>query len=226
MFYIILLILLGLLFLVAEIVLLPGVSVGALLALVCDGSAIYLAFRYHDTPTGIAVVALVVVLSLVVTVLSLRAKTWQRFSLRQKIDSSSMPSPQTRVRTGERGVTVSRLSPMGRVEIGGELYEAKSLDAYVDPRTEVEVVGFENFSVIVKPVENQSPIPPTDHGFAIGHHRPYRICLAAGRLAGLLLHSRGAVVLGTGVGGPYQPAPADSDALAQGAPLDHRLLDD
>lgn len=91
MFYIILLIVLGLLFLVAEIVLLPGVSVGALLALVCDGSAIYLAFRYHDTPTGIVVVVLIVILSLVATILSLRAKTWQRFSLRQKIDSSSMP---------------------------------------------------------------------------------------------------------------------------------------
>ena len=89
------------------------------------------------------------------TILSLRAKTWQRFSLRQKIDSSSMPSPQTRLRVGERGVTLSRLSPMGRVEIGGELYEAKSLDAYVDPRTEVEVVGFENFSVIVKPIPKQ-----------------------------------------------------------------------
>ena len=153
MFYIILLIVLGLLFLVAEIVLLPGVSVGALLALVCDGSAIYLAFRYHDTPTGIVVVVLIV--TLVATILSLRAKTWQRFSLRQKIDSSSMPSPQTRLRVGERGVTLSRLSPMGRVEIGGELYEAKSLDAYVDPRTEVEVVGFENFSVIVKPIPKQ-----------------------------------------------------------------------
>ena len=152
MFYIILLIVLGLLFLVAEIVLLPGVSVGALLAMVYDGSAIYLAFRYHDTPTGIVVVVLIVILSLVATILSLRAKTWQRFSLRQKIDSSSMPSPQTRLRVGERGVTLSRLSPMGRVEIGGELYEAKSLDAYVDPRTEVEVVGFENFSVIVKPI--------------------------------------------------------------------------
>lgn len=111
MFYIILLIVLGLLFLVAEIVLLPGVSVGALLALVCDGSAIYLAFRYHDTPTGIVVVVLIVILSLVATILSLRAKTWQRFSLRQKIDSSSMPSPQTRLRVGERGVTLSRLSP-------------------------------------------------------------------------------------------------------------------
>ena len=84
MFYIILLIVLGLLFLVAEIVLLPGVSVGALLALVCDGSAIYLAFRYHDTPTGIVVVVLIVILSLVATILSLRAKTWQRFSLRHR----------------------------------------------------------------------------------------------------------------------------------------------
>ena len=38
MFYIILLIVLGLLFLVAELVLLPGVSIGAILALVCYGS--------------------------------------------------------------------------------------------------------------------------------------------------------------------------------------------
>lgn len=155
MFCIILLIVLGLLFLVAEIVLLPGVSVGALLAIVCDGSAVYLAFRYHETPTGIVVIVLIVVLSLAATVLSLRAKTWQRFSLRQKIDSSSMQPPQSRLHVGDRGVTVSRLSPMGRIEIGGELYEAKSLDAYVDPKTEVEVAGFENFSVIVKPIEKQ-----------------------------------------------------------------------
>ena len=39
---------------------------------------------------------------------------------------------------------------MGKIEVGGKIYEAKSLDAYVDPRREVEVVGFENFSVIVK----------------------------------------------------------------------------
>ena len=41
MWLIILLILLGVLFLVAELVLLPGVSLGALFALVCYGSAIY-----------------------------------------------------------------------------------------------------------------------------------------------------------------------------------------
>ena len=43
LFYIILLIFFGLLFLVAELVLLPGVTVGAALALLCDGCAIWLA---------------------------------------------------------------------------------------------------------------------------------------------------------------------------------------
>ena len=47
MWLIILLILLGVLFLVAELVLLPGVSLGALFALVCYGSAIYTADRHR-----------------------------------------------------------------------------------------------------------------------------------------------------------------------------------
>ena len=154
LFYIVLLIVLGLLFLVAELVLLPGVSVGALLALVCDGFAIWLGFRDFGTAGGAGVIGVFLVLSPRLTVVSLRGKTWQRFSLRQEIRSSSTPVlPSEELHAGDRGKTLSRLSPMGKVEIGGRIYEAKSLDAYVDPRREVEVVGFENFSVIVKPVK-------------------------------------------------------------------------
>ena len=149
MFYIVLLIVLGLLFLVAELVLLPGVSIGAILALVCYGSSIYLAFRDYGTVAGVVVILAILLLSLVATIISLRAKTWQRFSLKQRVDSSSMPS------TPDQGMTLSRLSPMGTVEVGGKVYEAKSLTAYVDPRREVEVVGFENFSVIVKTVKDR-----------------------------------------------------------------------
>ena len=92
MFYIVLLIFFGLLFLVAELVLLPGVSIGAILALVCYGSSIYLAFRDLGPVAGSVVVLVILVLSLIATVVSLRAKTWQRFSLKQKINSSSMPT--------------------------------------------------------------------------------------------------------------------------------------
>ncbi|MDE6374425.1 MAG: NfeD family protein [Alistipes sp.] len=153
MCYIVILVLLGVFFLLAELVFLPGVSVGAILSLVCYGSAIYLAFSGYGPLTGALVVVAVVLLSLAVTVVSLRAKTWQRLSLRQEIRSSSMPRPEEELRAGDRGTTLSRLSPMGKVEIGGRIYEAKSLDSYVDPRREVEVVGFENFSVIVKTID-------------------------------------------------------------------------
>lgn len=153
MFFIILLILFGVLFLLAEIVLLPGISIGGILALVCYGSSIYMAFRDYGPLTGALVTLTILLLSIVATVVSLRAKTWQRFSLKQQIVSSSMRTPEEdHVRVGDRGVTLSRLSPMGKIEIGGRIYEAKSLDRYVDPRCEIEVVGFENFNVIVRVV--------------------------------------------------------------------------
>ena len=154
MFYIVLLVFFGLLFLVAELVLLPGVSIGAVLALVCYGSSVYLAFRDFGPVTGTVVILVILVLSVIATVVSLRAKTWQRFSLKQEIRSSSMPViPAEELQVGDRGVTLSRLSPMGKVEIGGRTYEAKSQRAYVDQQPDVEVVGFENFSVIVKTIK-------------------------------------------------------------------------
>ena len=135
----------------AELVLLPGVSIGAILALVSYGGAIYIAFRDYGPFGGrnrrrrgsrpfvrgdcrFAAI-----------------QTWRRFSLKQKVDSSVMPEPvQQSVRVGDTGMTVSRLAPMGKVEIGGKIYEAKSMDSYIDPRREVEVVGFENFNIIVR----------------------------------------------------------------------------
>ncbi len=129
MFYIVLLVFFGLLFLVAELVLLPGVSIGALLSLVCYGSSIYLAFRDYGPLTGAVVVIAILVLSCIAIVISLRAKTWQRFSLKQEIHSSSMPEPDKELQIGARGTSVSRLSPMGKISIDGRIYEAKSRSA-------------------------------------------------------------------------------------------------
>ena len=66
-FYIILLLLLGALFLMAELVLLPGVTIGTILSLACYGGAIYLGFALYGTTVGIVVVAVVIVLALLTT---------------------------------------------------------------------------------------------------------------------------------------------------------------
>ena len=153
MWYLVLLVLLGLLFLLVELVLLPGVSVGALLTLVCYGSALYLAFTNFGTTVGLIVLAVILMLSIVAIIFSLRAKTWRRLSLNEEVASSSMPSPEQSLKIGDTGRALSRLAPMGKVEFAGQIFEAKSLDSYIDARSIVEVVGFENFNVIVKKTE-------------------------------------------------------------------------
>lgn len=147
-----LLVILGAFFLVAELVFLPGVVLGALLSLASYGAAIYFSFVKFGLVGGVATIFIALVLSLAVTVLSLRAKTWQRFALNDKMDGVGTQNPAPLVEVGQRGVSVSRLSPMGSVQIAGKHYEAKSLDAYIDPRCEVEVVGVENFTVLVKKI--------------------------------------------------------------------------
>lgn len=40
--------------------------------------------------------------------------------------------------------------------LNGKTYEAKSIDVYIDPHREVEVIGFDNFTVVVKPLSRSA----------------------------------------------------------------------
>ena len=149
---VIFLVLLGLFFLVAELVFLPGAALGVILSLASYAAATYFAFVRIGMVGGFVTLGIIIVLSLIATIISLRAKTWQRFALKNKVEGQSMQTPAEEVKIGDCGVTISRLSPMGKVLIGGKEYEAKSAEAYIDQRTEVTVIGFENFTIIVKSI--------------------------------------------------------------------------
>ena len=149
---VIFLVLLGLFFLVAELVFLPGAALGVILSLASYAAATYFAFVRIGMVGGFITLGIILLLSLIATIISLRAKTWQRFALKNKVEGQSMQTPAEEVKIGDCGVTISRLSPMVKVLIGGKEYEAKSAEAYIDQRTEVTVTGFENFTIIVKSI--------------------------------------------------------------------------
>ena len=150
MWLIITLIIVGILLLVAELVLLPGISVagiGAFLSLAV--AAVYGFFLY-------GILGGSVVLAVAAVVVSLRANTWQRLSLKSTIDATSTPTPeQNDIRIGQRGETLTRLAPMGKVQVGDVTVEAKSVDAYIDPRQVVEVIGYDNTAVVVRRIAAQ-----------------------------------------------------------------------
>ena len=153
MITIIILILLAMLFLVAELVLLPGVTLSGILSLICGGVAIYLGFLNFGPTIGWILVATEIVLMLLTIILSLRSNTWQRLALKQQVGSSASEPIEEQVALGTRGRTLSRLSPMGTVEIEGKIYEDKLLSGYVDPQCEVEVIGYENSHILVKRIQ-------------------------------------------------------------------------
>ncbi len=148
-----LLIVVGALMLVIELVLIPGLTIAAIGALGCYGGAAWIAWNNYGVRGLLVVVAIVIVLTVVATWFSLRAKTWHKFALGDKIESRSQEAPQRKVKVGDRGESLGRLAPMGTVVIDGHNYEAKTTGAFVDQRTEIEVIGFENFNIIVRPVK-------------------------------------------------------------------------
>lgn len=149
--WIIMLIALGVILFVAELVLLPGITIAAVGAFCCLVGAVTWAFVDWGPVTGFIILGIVLVVLLILMLLFLRPKTWNRVSLKTNINSQvDELGIEKRVEVGMQGTSLTRLAPMGKVDISGEIYEAKSLDCYIDPRSEIVVTGYDNNTLIVR----------------------------------------------------------------------------
>jgi membrane-bound ClpP family serine protease len=151
---IIFLILLGLLLFIIEFMLIPGITIAGIGGALCMIAGIILSFTNFGTGTGLAVLGGTALLLVVATVLMLRSGTWKKFMLKTTIDGKvdNIGKEEGKVKPGDRGVTVTRLVPGGKVLVNGEYFEAKSIDILIDPRQEIEVIRIEDNKVIVKPI--------------------------------------------------------------------------
>ena len=154
---IILLILLGIFLFGVEIFLLPGITVAGIGAFISCGISVYYSFVNYGNTAGFITLGVILVLSVATVVIGLRDKTWRKLTLKTNIDSQSHTDPAAdQIRIGDRGTAITRLAPAGKVMINGRNYEAKSTDTYIDQHSEIEVTGFDNFSVVVKRVAQPS----------------------------------------------------------------------
>jgi membrane-bound ClpP family serine protease len=153
---IIFLIFVGLLLFVIEFMLIPGVTIAGIGGAICLVTGIVMAFISFGTSTGMIVLGVTALVMVVTTVLMLRAKTWSKFMLKTAIDSKvdTVGSEEGKVKPGDRGTTVTRLAPGGKVLVNGEYFEAKSVDLLIDPKQEIEVIRIEDNKLIVKPINN------------------------------------------------------------------------
>lgn len=151
---IIFLIFVGMLLFIIEFMLIPGITIAGIGGAICLLSGIVFAFISFGTATGLMVLGATALVMVVLTVFMLKAGTWNKFMLKTTIDGKvdTVGAEEGKVKAGDRGVTVTRLAPGGKVLVNGEYFEAKSVDILIDPRQEIEVIRIDDNKLIVKPI--------------------------------------------------------------------------
>lgn len=149
-FWIILLIVLGTILFFAELVLLPGITIAAVGSFCALVAAASWAFIDYGLATGFAVLGIIIAIVVVMTIFFLRPKTWKKVTLHTEIRDTIDRPIEELCKIGDTAKVLTRLAPMGKVIIGGKVYEAKTMGQYVDEGGEAEVIGFDNQNVIVK----------------------------------------------------------------------------
>ncbi len=145
------LILVGIVLIIAEVLLIPGVGVAGILGLLSMGGSCWYAFYEFGNVTGGIVTGVTALVLVAFAVIVLRAKTWKRMTLDTAI-RSKVNQLNIELNVGDRGRTTTRLAPMGSVRFGSEVVEVKALEGIIDPDTDVEICMIDNERIFVNKV--------------------------------------------------------------------------
>lgn len=148
------LVMVGILFILIEFLLTPGIGIAGIVGLASFiGSCVY-AFMEMGTKAGTITTAVVAVIVVILLVWMLRGKSYKKLELNAEIDAKTNLEPEA-LSVGDKGKTITRLAPMGTVRFDKLSCEAKSEDnTILDPGTPVVISSIEDNKVIVKPINN------------------------------------------------------------------------
>jgi membrane-bound ClpP family serine protease len=148
---IITLIVIGIVLLLLELLVIPGFGVTGILGIASLIGGIVMAY----TTLGATAGHLTLFSSLAGCGIALwfimRSKTWNRLSLKTNIDDKVDVLPEEKgIKTGDSGIALTRLAPMGKVRINNVDAEATSREGIINTGQTVEVVKVDGTKIIVK----------------------------------------------------------------------------
>lgn len=149
--FIITLIIIGQALLFIELAIIPGLGIAGVLGLGAIAGSCYLSFANISTTAGIMIILINIILATIVVMLTLRKKTWKRFSLDTNIDAKiDTPIKEKGVSVGDTGTAITRLAPSGTAIINGNTLEVTTRGALIDPQKNIEVTEISTNKVYVK----------------------------------------------------------------------------
>ena len=147
---IILMIVAGLVLFLLELLVIPGITIAGVGALILMAVSVYLAFSLFGATTGTIVLLCVLVSMGVVLAFTFRSKTWRRVSLHTQLNSKANDVTGHGITPGNEGISITRLGPVGMVQIGDHRVEGHSEGPFIDQQSKIVVTRVEPSYVVVK----------------------------------------------------------------------------
>lgn len=148
LFVIILLLALGIILMVAELFLLPGISVAGIASALCLVLANFYIYQLYGLTACLCSSIATLLLFCWGVYKFMKSKTLKKMSLKSVIDGQ-VPSARHQVEIGAKGISITRLAEYGQAEIDGKVVEVRSIDGFIDPKTPIEVKRISGDTVMV-----------------------------------------------------------------------------
>lgn len=146
---IVILILFGILLLVLEILVLPGLIagiIGGILVLV----GVSWMYSEFGSVTGNYTALATAILTFMAIYFSLKSKAWNRFGLKDSLEGKTNEVNKLELKEGDEGVAISALRPMGSVMVNNQRVEAQTNGELIPGNTKIIVLKILPNKLIVK----------------------------------------------------------------------------
>jgi membrane-bound ClpP family serine protease len=137
---VIILCLLGIILILIEIFLIPGITFAAVAGSLFYVGAIWYAYSRLGTSGGTITLISTIFVFGIAFIWLIKSKALETIALKTDIQSTVASGDSLKIKEGDEGIAISRLNPMGKVRVNGITMEAKSLGEFIDEETPVVVV--------------------------------------------------------------------------------------
>ena len=144
------LIIIGFLFLLLEVLVLPGTNIAGIIGFILIGIGVWQAYEVYGGTAGTLTLSGTVVLSVVFLYFALKSKTWKKASLKSKIGSRVNVIDREKIKVGDTGRTISRLNPMGKALVNGDYFEVRTTGDYLEPNEVIMVIKIDGNKITVE----------------------------------------------------------------------------
>ena len=141
----------GIFLVVAEIIFIPGIfiagGIGALLSIY----GVNMAYENFGNVSGHVTLGLTILGNITAVALSLRGKSWERFSLKETHKNKVNEDFHHELKIGDQGVTISSLKPYGKAIFNEKEVEVRSNGDFIEENIKVQVINIESNRIFVNP---------------------------------------------------------------------------